>query len=350
MKMLYEGGVKNEKYTKIITIAIMTVTLSACSLSQSESFSKNIVQNKTESTQINIKKNKHSLGRSQDSEKTSIIKETVNYLCSDQFQGRLTGSLGNKKAEAYIKKVFEDLEMKPLFGNDFYAKYCQDVVTAYGKDNCEIKTVNNVIGVIKGKSSNKAVVISAHFDHLGYVNGKLIRGALDNASGVSALIDIAHKLAIKSREKPFNMDIVFCAFNGEEEGLCGSRDFVHEITAKSVYSSLYNINIDCIGAKKGGKLALKNKSNISNKLYEAVKTTLIKEKIQYADTYVHGRSDNSSFELKNIPNIFIVQQGIEKLVHEPSDTPDILDFEQIDKISNALCIFVEKNDGVTFQN
>ncbi len=52
-------------------------------------------------------------------------------------------------------------------------------------------------------------MVSAHFDHLGYVNGKLIRGALDNASGVSALIKIANGLQAKSKEKPFDEDISF---------------------------------------------------------------------------------------------------------------------------------------------
>ncbi|GAE02660.1 peptidase M28 [Clostridium botulinum B str. Osaka05] len=76
-------------------------------------------------------------------------------------------------------------------------------------------TINNVVGIIKGKDSKKAVVISAHPDHIGYQDGKIIRGGLDNTSDMSALIKIDNNL----KEKPFDMDIVICAFNGEEEGL-----------------------------------------------------------------------------------------------------------------------------------
>ncbi|ENK1243105.1 M28 family peptidase [Clostridium sporogenes] len=283
--------------------------------------------------------------------KIPTTKEVVNTLCSDEFEGRLTGSKGNKKAEEYVSKIFKDIGLSPLFGDSYYHKYSQDILKVYGESNegDKVGTVNNVVGVIKGKDSKKAVVISAHFDHEGYrKDGKLIRGALDNASGMSALIKIANDLQEKSKEKPFDMDIVICAFNGEEEGTAGSGEFVKTITSKSIYDNLYNINIDCIGSKKAGKLALKNKSKVSDKLYSSMKTTLKKNNIEFADTEVMGSSDHVSFENEVIPNFFIVQENIEDLVHKPTDTPDTLNYEQLDKISNAVVDFVETNNGVTF--
>lgn len=284
--------------------------------------------------------------------KIPTANEIVNTLCSDEFEGRLIGSKGNEKAGEYICKVFKDIGLTPMFVDNYYAPYTQEVYKKYGlvddNDKPEKKTVNNVVGVIKGNDSTKAVFISAHFDHLGYVDGKIIRGALDNASGVSALIEIAHTLKEKSKEKPFDMDIVICAFNAEEEALSGSRAFVNELKAKPIYKSLFNINIDSIGAKAGGKLALRNKSKVSDKLYTAMKTTLKKNNIEFVETAVRGTGDHMSFESANIPNIFFVQEGIEKLVHKPTDIPDILNYEQIDRIVNAISDFVETNDGVTF--
>ncbi len=165
---------------------------------------------------------------------------------------------------------------------------------------------------------------------------------------MSALIEIARTLKGKSKEKPFNMDIILCAFNGEEEALRGSKAFVSNIKSKSLYRNLYNINIDCIGAKEGGKLDLKNKSNVSNKLYEAVKATMKKDNIAFGTTGIRGTSDHQSFENESIPNVFIAQEGIEKLVHKPTDTPDTLDYEQIYRIAKAISDFVQINDGVTF--
>ncbi|MFL0197895.1 M28 family peptidase [Clostridium sp. WILCCON 0269] len=201
----------------------------------------------------------------QDSAKIPTTKEIVNTLTSNEFEGRFVGSKGNEKAGQYISKIFKDIGLKPLFGDNYYDGYSQLVYNNY--DTGTNKILNNVVGVIKGRESKNAVIVSAHFDHIGYQDGKIIRGALDNASGVSALIKIANTLQEKSKEKSFDEDIIFCAFNGEEEGLVGSRAFVNEIKSKSIYNSLYNINIDSIGAKAGGTFALKNKSNVSSKLY-----------------------------------------------------------------------------------
>lgn len=282
--------------------------------------------------------------------KIPTTKEIVDTLCSDEFQGRLSGSKGNKKAGEYLEKTFKDIGLEPYFDGSYYQNYYQRVISVYGGEggDTEIKMVSNVAGVIKGKDRTKAVVVSAHFDHIGYVDGKLIRGALDNASGVSALTKIAHTLKEKSKEKTLDADIIFCVFNGEETGLSGSRAFVSQIS--SMYYSMYNINIDCIGAKEGGKLALKNISKVSNKLYDALKASLKKNNITFADTAVRGSSDHKSFESKNVPNIFIAQENIEKLVHRPTDTPDILDYEQIDKIAKALSDFIVQNNGVLFMD
>lgn len=322
-----------KRILKLSIIFAIVLTFSSCSISS------------------NINKPAEHSGQSvhvQSPVKLPSIEETVNALCSDEFQGRLVGSTGNDKAVEYIEKDFKNLGLYPLFQGTYYNKYYQDTIGTYGGDghDAELKMINNVVGVIRGKDSKKAVVISAHLDHIGYQQGKLYRGALDNASGVSALLEIAHSLKEKSKEKLFGMDIVLCAFNGEETGLSGSRAFVSDI--KPLYDSLYNINIDCIGAKNGGKLALKNKSKVSDKLYAAVKATMKKNNIQFADTAVIGGSDHMSFENAGIPNVFIIQENIKGLVHKPSDTPDTLNYDYIRKISSALCDFVETNDGIMF--
>jgi len=143
------------------------------------------------------------------------------------------------------------------------------------------------------------------------------------------------------------MDIILCTFNGEENGLNGSYAFV-KVKSKSVYGNLYNINIDCIGGKEGGKLALKNKSKVSNKLYDAVKTAIKEHNVKFVDVALRGLGDHLRFQSAGIPNVFIVQENINKLVHKPADTPDILDYSQIKKIANAICDFIKKNDGVDF--
>lgn len=320
---------------KLSIIVIMALTFSSCSSEVVSQNSKGTIKNNVQPVQI------------QTVAKVPDTKEIVTSLCSDEFQGRLVGSEGNEMAGEYIENIFKNVGLDPYFDGSYYQKYYQVINSTGDRNGTKLKMVNNVVGFIKGKNSDNAVVISAHFDHLGYVDGKIIRGALDNASGVSALIEVAHTLKEKSKEEPFDMDIIFCAFNGEETGCTGSREFANQING--MYLSMYDINIDCIGAKSGGKnLALKNNSKISNRLYQSIEATFKKDNISFADKAVHGLSDQLSFETLYNPNVFIVQENIENLVHKPTDTPDTLDYEQIDKIANAISDFVETNNGVNF--
>lgn len=324
------GGIAMKTLFKVSVIAVMFLIFS------SYSFSK-INQNSKELTKKNVKS----------TTKFPTIKKIVNTLCSDEFQGRRVGSKGNERAGEYIAKIFKDIGINPLFGNSYYEKYPQKV---YGYKET-VETANNIVGVIRGKNSSKAIVISAHFDHLGIKEGKILRGALDNASGVSALIEIAHLLKQKSKEKPFATNIILCAFNGEEIFRGGSQAFIKDIKSKlkPKYSNVYNLNIDCIGAKNGGRLALVNKSKVSFKLFDATRSIMKKHIIDSEDIHIHGVSDNLSFEFAKISNVEIQQDTISPLVHKASDTPDILDYNQINKIVDAICDFVETNDGLVFK-
>jgi len=94
--------------------------------------------------------------------------------------------------------------------------------------------VPNIVGLIQGTDpvlSNEYIVIGAHFDHLGWgtenslYRGKVPQihnGADDNASGTSAILYLAEKLA----KAPLRRSVIVIAFNGEEEGLLGSSYYV----------------------------------------------------------------------------------------------------------------------------
>lgn len=337
-----------KRVLQLSVIFSMSLIFLSCSHHLSNEITKEIPKNNEQLVQVETS------GKVQSLEKVPTTEEIVSTLCSDEFEGRLVGSEGNEKTGEYISNIYKEIGLVPFFKDNYYEPYTQAVFKSSGyngsNDNPERKEVNNVIGVIKGKDSKKAVIISSHFDHIGYVNGKIIRGALDNASGMAALIKIANSLKERSIEKPFDMDIIICAFNGEECGSLGSQMFVAELKPKEAYESLYNINIDSICSNNGGKLALKNKSKVSDKLYDAIKTSMRNSNIEFEDTAVKGVSDHLSFERALIPNVFIVQEGIENLVHKPTDNPDTLDYEQLDNIANAVTNFVETNNGISFEN
>lgn len=104
----------------------------------------------------------------------------------------------------------------------------------------------NVVGVHEGadpKVKNEVVVFSAHLDHIGVgkpINGDSIyNGAMDNASGIAALIEIARGL----QKKAIRRSIAFVAVTGEEKGLLGSRYFANHPTLAN-RTIVADINMD----------------------------------------------------------------------------------------------------------
>lgn len=279
--------------------------------------------------------------------------EIVESLCSDEFDGRMVGTEANKKVENYIAEIYKKIGLDYLFEDTYYEKYTQEVLKSYkidsGEENREVKEVNNVVGLIKGSNNRSAIVISAHLDHIGSENGQIFRGALDNASGVSAVIQIANILKNESNTRTFNKDIIIAIFNGEEFGRGGSKAFVNEV--KNNYTDICNINIDCIGGKNAGQISLNNKSKISNKLTSAIKETFKSYNMNFSNTYMTGViGDDRSFEMQDIPNIYIGQENIKPYIHKLTDTPDTLNYSEIQKVVEILSAFIISNDNINFKD
>jgi Zn-dependent M28 family amino/carboxypeptidase len=106
----------------------------------------------------------------------------------------------------------------------------------------------NVAGILRGSDAtrrNEYVAVSAHLDHLGVgepINGdRIYNGAMDNASGIAAILEVAHTLR-ESGVKPAR-SILFVAVTSEENGLLGSRYFAAHPTVPAA-SMVANINTD----------------------------------------------------------------------------------------------------------
>jgi len=106
----------------------------------------------------------------------------------------------------------------------------------------------NVVAVLPGSDPvlrNEYIVYSAHLDHLGVgeaVKGdNIYNGALDNAAGSAALLEVASAFAGLPTAPPRSM--LFLAVTGEEQGLLGSDYFVHYPTAP-LESIVANVNLD----------------------------------------------------------------------------------------------------------
>jgi glutamate carboxypeptidase len=164
----------------------------------------------------------------------------VESLSAPALEGRLSGTPGNKRAQAFITAQFKDIGLEPLNGT-FEQKFSfkqssRGTVT-------EVPDATNLIGIVPGTvERDRCVVVSAHYDHLGVRNGQVFRGADDNASGVAGLLAIARWF----RAHPARQSILFAAFDGEESGLQGARHFVaHPPFPLDRISTV--LNLDMIG-------------------------------------------------------------------------------------------------------
>lgn len=273
----------------------------------------------------------------------SKMKEDVHFLADDKLEGRQTGTKGEREAAKYIAERYKQLDLLAK-GTDGYLqpfsfkpKTNPHEKVQFSENTDGTITGSNVIGYIDNTADN-TVVIGAHFDHLGYGgDGSLHRdsikaihnGADDNASGVAILLDLARKL----RGNNTNNNYLFIAFSGEEMGLLGSNYFVKNPTIDTKKVS-YMINMDMVGKlKKDSTLAVYG-TGTSPMFKQVLKAHNTDFKLIQKESGI-GPSDHTSFYLADIPVLHFFT-GQHEDYHKPSDDPEKLNYEGMDKISQYL--------------
>lgn len=266
------------------------------------------------------------------------LKEHLYLLSSDILQGRKTGEKGQKMAVNYLTAYYEHLELKaPVDHSD----YTQNIPKKYfnGKSRADSK---NVLAYIEGSEfPDQVVVISAHYDHLGMKKEEVYNGADDNASGTSAVLEIAESFQIaKNKGYGPKRSILFLHLTGEENGLYGSKYYV-EHPVFSLDSTIVDLNIDMVGRvdKKHEEnkeyIYLIGSNRISSDLHRlSEETNRIYTQLKLDYTYNEGndpyqyfsRSDHYNFAKKNIPVIFYFN-GTHEDYHRTTDTADKIDFD-----------------------
>lgn len=350
-------NIKNKLISIISSILVLNLLFTGCSSILDKNVSSNDIVNYEEGLTNKESKNPENL------DVESIMKE----LTSAEYLSRVVGTDENTKSEEFIKNYFEAVGLEPFSNDSFYHEVYlnKEMRSIFNPNEENINKVNNIIGVIRGKDSSKAVVISAHLDHVtvreraeetsssgdSKIKVTKIEGAIDNASGISVLLEASKDLTKYYKNEKPEYDIIFAAFNAEELGLIGSSKFVEEF--KDNYKDWYNINIDCIGMKGNEGLAVKNNSPLCQELYDDFIDILDDNKIYYEmvpyarneNGRIVGSSDHMSFRRGNDASLVIGQDGIVGIVHSEEDNISIVDFELIDSIKDALVDFIIKNNN-----
>lgn len=190
-------------------------------------------------------------------------------------------------------------------------------LTFYGDFKKKDFLARNVVGMIEGSDPdlrNEYVLLSAHYDHLGIgypIRGDSIyNGAMDNAIGVAALLEIAERFA-GSAVKP-KRSIVFLFTTGEEKGLLGSEFYVDRPLVP-LHKTIANVNIDGLSVFDRFKSVVGIGAELSElgDILETVaeenglRTTGIPEEFMSLEAF--QKSDQYSFARAGIPSIMIYE-------------------------------------------
>ena len=284
------------------------------------------------------------IGCKQEYKPENKIKEDVAILADDKFEGRQTGTEGEKAAASYLVKRFEELGLQPK-GTEGYLQafnfkpktnpHDEVKFTSVAEDSTVMGT--NVIGFIDNKA-DQTIVIGAHYDHLGYGGeGSLFReeekaihnGADDNASGVALMLNLASKLKNTNTSNNY----LFLAFSGEEMGLLGSNYFVKNATIPKEKIN-YMINMDMVGRMKVDSTLAVYGTGTSPMFKQTLTANNNSFKLIENESGV-GPSDHTSFYLGDIPVLHFFT-GQHEDYHKPGDDSEKLNYDGMNLISNYI--------------
>lgn len=180
------------------------------------------------------------------------LEHQIGFLTDSLCQGRATGTRGGVEAATWIAREFDRIGLQKTDGSWFRSFKTENDLVGH-----------NVLGIMSGSDKSgygKYVIVGAHFDHIGILNGRHYPGADANASGVVAMINIAEMLAsMKLTGKNYPYSVIFIGFDGYETDKAGSKEIWRmisegEITDPSTGMPIrpdqisLMVNIDQIGA------------------------------------------------------------------------------------------------------
>jgi Zn-dependent M28 family amino/carboxypeptidase len=256
----------------------------------------------------------------------------VEALCSDECAGRAPGTPGGRAARRIVMDAFRTAGLSPVE---------QPIVVGA-----------NVLAALPG-TSDRWVLVAAHYDHLGRDGEDVYRGADDNAAAVAILIELARSLA----GQRLGRGVLFAAFDAEEpphflEQTMGSQEWIRRPTVPLDRVDLM-ICMDLVGHALGPPgipddvrqtlfaLGAERSAGTAahvDRLARAVPGLVVRR----ADAeIIPPLSDYDAFWRKEIPFLFLsCAHG--RYYHSPQDTPDWLDWAKMEATARWLERFVRE--------
>ena len=197
----------------------------------------------------------------------------------------------------------------------------------------------NVIAKITGSDPDlkgEAIVLGAHFDHLGIRNGQILNGADDNASGSAVVMEVARLMAAHN-VKP-KRTVYFCLWTGEELGLIGSRYWSDNPTAGITMDKVVvNFNMDMVGM--GEKIGAPGALNFPE-VWDVIKKDMDEDFLELvsASEGGPGGSDHTPFIERGIESMAVMTRegGGHPDYHDTGDDPEKLEADILGKVGQFV--------------
>ncbi len=224
---------------------------------------------------------------------------------------------------AVAKKIFTaaglslDEMQRYALSKDFKALNLQQRANLSLKSAIKNAQSNNVVALIKGQSrADEYIVISAHWDHFGTKQTpkgpKIYNGAIDNATGSAATVEIARILMAQHKVEPFQRSILFVNFTAEETGMIGSELFALG-TVVPTKQMVAMLNIDGMNALDAVDYILQYGKGMSEmEDYLAAAAAKQQRKVKMDPRPQNGlffRSDHFSLAKQGVPSLLFMSLG-----------------------------------------
>lgn len=307
------------------------------------------------------------------------VRRILSALADDSMEGRASGTPGAQRAARYIGGEMKKIGLEPLGDSGYFQRVPLAIDSVKPtrrmhdpKDSTKMIIVPidgplrralrvhasfveidslpavrrppavNVVGLIRGSDpslKSEYVLVDGHYDHLGIgrpVNGDSIyNGADDDASGVTAVLEIARQMMKGPKPK---RTVVFAAMMGEEVGLLGTNWYIAH-PAIPLERMAANLEIEMIGrpdSLAGGVgrawLTGYERSTMGDAL-AANGIPIVPDK--RLDQHFFERSDNIAFARRGIPAHTLSSYNMHTDYHQPSDDITKVDFVHMAGVINA---------------
>jgi hypothetical protein len=275
------------------------------------------------------------------------LQRHVAYLADDALEGREPGTPGGRLAGDYLRAQLENLSVRGAghdggFVQPFAAKH------------------RNILGLLQGTDpglKHEVVVICAHYDHVGFGTeensrgpiGQIHNGADDNASGTSAVLELAEALTWLP-ESP-KRSILFAFWDGEEEGMLGSKYWaahptlpLSQVVAVLNFDMVGRLRDDCLtvyGWRSGkGFRRLLSRHNTETHL-----------RLDFS-WELEDDADHYPFFERGIPVLFL-HTGLHDQWHSPADDLELINSEGMSRVTRLaftlLCDLAERPETPAFR-